>query len=551
MDSFPSCVPTSCFDTVFSLKIWLLNATRGQGYPPSPAKPPGALLSSHPGTVDPLAPNSATFTLISVFNPSVSPPFCHPELRVSPASVRSSSHPTSCFSLELSDWEQGILLQDPYPGNTQFHKATHKEAKAINLPSSLPTHTTVTQGQLQPYRVTHRHWHKTSHTSWLHRGHNRKHPTEGTSYAVTYITVSERPWVQTHMVIHKHHTYTPNLILSHTPHHGSLPLISVSLTPTLSATSQKLYLQALWWQSMVHSLSPTHFGVTHITSFPLSLSLTHILNGFCFRDTRISHTHRYTNTATAISLTHTQYTLGSPSHSDTHGLSYNLTRSHQHAFGLSHTHTRPHDLSLSASPGAPHTCWPLTLGHTRFPHTHQHALGLSHSQSGLSLSLTHTPALNTISPSQSLPGPHTCWPLTHRHIRFSHTHTNTPRSHSLCIFHSPVLSLTHTPLQPPHSPEPGSSRGLDAPARASGKCSRSGRDGAAALRPGLHGRVRAACLACPAPPRPRAWTPDHPKQPRGLPPEASHTHPKDFGADAREQSAQAPNLPGGRNKGRG
>lgn len=449
MDSFPSCVPTSCFDTVFSLKIWLLNATRGQGYPPSPAKPPGALLSSHPGTVDPLAPNSATFTLISVFNPSVSPPFCHPELRVSPASVRSSSHPTSCFSLELSDWEQGILLQDPYPGNTQFHKATHKEAKAINLPSSLPTHTTVTQGQLQPYRVTHRHWHKTSHTSWLHRGHNRKHPTEGTSYAVTYITVSERPWVQTHMVIHKHHTYTPNLILSHTPHHGSLPLISVSLTPTLSATSQKLYLQALWWQSMVHSLSPTHFGVTHITSFPLSLSLTHILNGFCFRDTRISHTHRYTNTAIAISLTHTQYTLGSPSHSDTHGLSYNLTRSHQHAFGLSHTHTRPHDLSLSASPGAPHTCWPLTLGHTRFPHTHQHALGLSHSQSGLSLSHTHPPSTRSLSLS---PGaPHLLTSYTQAHPFLSHPHQHTPLALSLYFSQSSLVSHTHAA---PAAPQP-------------------------------------------------------------------------------------------------
>lgn len=157
----------------------------------------------------------------------------------------------------------------------------------------------------------------------------------------------------------------------------------------------------------------------------------------------------------------------------------------------------------------------------------------------LSVSLTHT---HTSPPtiSQPLPGPHALADLSHTPV--SDTHTSTPRSHALGI-HSPVLPLapTHSDPAAPNA-DPGPSRSLGAPARAPGKCSPPGSDGPAAPRPGLHGRAqsrppRRPCLALglrhsTTLTNPRA----SPRKPAALTRRTS-------AADARETSAQAPNLP--------
>lgn len=148
MDSFLPTSPASCFDTVYSLKIGLLNAIRGQGSPPPPAKP---LLSSM--TMDPLAPNSTTFPLSSTL---VSPPFCHPELGVSPAPIRSSRY--HLFSVETlgtgsREFYPSILILTRHNSINQ-----HVQGGKLSQPSSsLPQTSIVTQALLQPHTVIHRH----------------------------------------------------------------------------------------------------------------------------------------------------------------------------------------------------------------------------------------------------------------------------------------------------------------------------------------------------------------------------------------------------------
>lgn len=89
-----------------------------------------------------LASDSAAFTLTSAFSPFISPPFCHPELKVSPAPVRGSSQSphlllfTGILELGTGNSTLGFLpLQHTIPKTN-----THQEASVINLPSSLPIH---------------------------------------------------------------------------------------------------------------------------------------------------------------------------------------------------------------------------------------------------------------------------------------------------------------------------------------------------------------------------------------------------------------------------
>lgn len=221
--------------------------------------------------------------------------------------------------------------------------------------------------------------------------------------------------------------------------------------------------------------------------------LSHILNGLV----PISHTHRYTDSAIAVS--------------------------HTRCPSLAHTR---------------HTC-AVTQPHPLDTHTRLTCSLLSHRTFTPAVSLFQSPTLRCLShtsPSMISPGRTLADPHTQAHPILSSTH-------ALSLSHthrglSPTLH-THTPLQPPRSPEPGSSRRVGAPAGASGKCSRPGDNRSSALA-GAPGPG----LCC----RPRPWSPAlglrHPTT-RNNPP-ASPRKPvaltrRTSGADAREPSAQALN----------
>lgn len=92
------------------------------------------------GQWDNLASDSATFSLTSVFSPLVSLPFCHPELKVSPAPVGGSTQSphlllfTGILELGAGNSTLGFLPQQHTIPKTN----THQEASV--LPSSLPIH---------------------------------------------------------------------------------------------------------------------------------------------------------------------------------------------------------------------------------------------------------------------------------------------------------------------------------------------------------------------------------------------------------------------------
>lgn len=286
MDFSPSCVSASCFDTVYSLKIWLLNTTTGQG-------------------VDPLAPNSAILTLTSVLSPLVSPPFCHSKLRVSPApSGARVPQPLASY------WNSLTGGGNPTPGtfprqHTIPDSHTHKEASAVNLPNSRPVHTTGTQGLLEAHRVTHEHWHQILTHSLIPQ-RIQSQAAKGRDTICSHMHNGLRRAMGTNPCGNTQTSHTPpHLIGSHTP-------TSHCFSPAHTPQPQRPHLQALGWQSMVHmvSLLPTWVSHRCIASFPLSThkhdGLTHTLRGLSQRQMGFSHTNTLTSwshTWTHIHLT--------------------------------------------------------------------------------------------------------------------------------------------------------------------------------------------------------------------------------------------------------